>query len=421
MTALRNPEISHTKINIVENTSLPNAIHGKHEGCTNSGLSSSKKFQEAITKTNEASRSQYKEFLNSSGETLDLYFSCVKNSQEKQNQEQKFLKEIDPEFIKHGGGSLYEYAMLAHLRGQKTTTITIHESRMMQLLYDGEGGLAEKGISRGQFTEEDFDFLLEKSQKISKELGVEIKFVLELENFGEGTMGDELREERKSFRAKFPAKNKVLSTHFMPISPNYQQIEEWSDYNPQEKFSDNYQFIDGSLNQFDKILFGQEGRRFQIKKGVLGLISNIVTTYVTSLLEQVEREGEAGMVLGHCDLIKLNIHKIIAGKNAENSEYADKIISKVFALDSVQEKYEELFDAVNEKGMLVEINLAGEAKGVGFYGKDLLPLMKEKDVKICIGSDSHKISDEQGAEKIWEDVVQPALVKAKITEILEVA
>jgi histidinol phosphatase-like PHP family hydrolase len=419
MTALRPSSIEYSLVDIVNNETLPNTGHGKHEITSNSGFATAEQYKEAVRKSIAHSQKEYSN-ISEKKEFYELQKKSEKSGKNNKGLLPELLKSIDPEFVKHGGGSLYDYAKLAQLKGQDITTITIHESRMLQLLYKGEDKLGD--VARGQFVEDKFDFLLEEAQKIEEELGVKIKFILELENFGEGSIGDKLREERKAFRARFSGSSKVLSTHFIRKNPNYKQptAEEYEALSEEEKdkiFADNHQFIDGEIDQFEDIIKGHGSTIEEIASGNIEDITKIVNTYIIDVIDQVEREGEEGIILGHCDLIKLNIHKII--EKGKGKEFADEVISKVFSQDEIQKRYGDLFDLVNEKKMFVEINLAGEAKGVGFYGKDLLNKMKEKEVKVVIGSDSHNISDEQGAEKIWEETVKDALLDSGITKVYE--
>lgn len=382
---------TYKQVKVDENLRYKDIIttHGKHFLIGNSGILSKKNFKRIEDEIQKIAEEKLCNVQTDTG-----FFSIQREKKITQKQE-KFANQADEYFIKHGGGSIWEYAKIAQIRKQKLCILTLHESRMLGLLYSGEEELAKKNIARGVFIFACNKYLQEKAEEIKEKLGVRIEYNLELENFGKGAWGDKMRALSESRNDENFFARRTLSNHFMRVNPNKEKVEKATDID----------FIDGNEKQFKKILDGHKITLQDLRDEPQN-IAKLIRTYVIDTIEQIKREGQESMVLGHLDLIKAKIFTMMTQeeKSEDNLDatQALKRIEKAFQEQEIQDLYEELFDAVNEKNMIVELNLSGVAKGVGVYGIQFLGMMKRKNIKVTVGSDSHEVEQEDGAKKIFE-------------------
>jgi len=138
---------------------------------------------------------------------------------------------------------------------------------------------------------------------------------------------------------------------------------------------ENLRFLDGNLKHAEDIYEGHKKKNIEECEtlGLSNLITpeyqeaifiEMITTYVRSQVAHLERTKDRAKekltILGHCDLVKLTIDKLLQESDKiemkiENKQEREKYIQKLFENDMVKEEYEKLFDVVKKQGALIDL------------------------------------------------------------------
>ena len=353
-----------------ENKEIPIA-HGNHALVLNSGFISEKDFKKAFI--------DFESLMKNSFQDSDNIFvsNFIKISQEKEKNFINSFNNTSTTFVKHGGGSIFEYCLLANKLGQKEVNITVHEPREI-LKYQGEEVL--EGIPRGNFAFKNINWIKKQVKPYEKDFGLKINFILEHEN-----PGSDLKPEHQWTKNYYHHFDKhILSTHNIPISP-----DNFSAYKQN--------FIDGTDENFDEIFNGHQINENQTEETII----KILETYIQTQINHVINDGKKGYILGHCNLISCKIFtKLINLKKDKNKVI--NLIKKIYQNEKVTSKYKKLFELVKEKEMSIDLNIKGSCDQFICYEDLLFDLLKETQVPLVIGSDAHNLKQAIEAEGYYK-------------------
>ena len=359
--------------------------HWKHVLSLNSWFKILKDFDEFFNFSEDEAFKFYSEFLDWKKKSLENFFKYNRNFNELLNN--KFDRK---QYAPHWWWSIFEYALLAKLRWEKDINITIHEPRDNILLYDWEDKL--NWVPRGEFWMTWIENVIKRAQTYEKLFWIKINFILESENLWTSEKAQKAKKRHSKYLKYF--ERKILSTHAISKDPT----DLWaSDEN-------NLCFIDKDLDDFKNILHWHKGD-----------MTSVIVSYVQSQIDHVNREWKKWDVLWHCDLIRCAIHRLLLESDEDLSQI--ELIAKIndyFNNDQVEDMYLKLFKIIEEKEMLLEINLSWEMKWHWYYWSGPVLEYMEKaqknafwrwgDLGIVIWSDTHGLEGEHKVDEIWEEV-----------------
>lgn len=102
--------------------------------------------------------------------------------------------------------------------------------------------------------------------------------------------------------------------------------------------------------------------------------------YFNEVIQMIECFGDMIQIIGHIDLPKLNVDMPEALLNFETSSHP------------LANKFRTLLELIADRNLSLDVNMAGEFKGVGVYPtQNILRRAKELQIPVCLGTDLHHV------------------------------
>ena len=102
--------------------------------------------------------------------------------------------------------------------------------------------------------------------------------------------------------------------------------------------------------------------------------------YINEMIEMIESFGEMIQVVGHIDLPKLNVEVPGVLQNFETSSHP------------LANKFRTLLEIIADRDLALDVNMAGEFKGVGVYpSQNILKRACELQIPVALGTDTHHV------------------------------
>ncbi len=102
--------------------------------------------------------------------------------------------------------------------------------------------------------------------------------------------------------------------------------------------------------------------------------------YINEMIEMIESFGDMIQVVGHLDLPKLNVEVPEALQNFETSSHP------------LANKFRTLLEIIADRDLALDVNMAGEFKGVGVYpSQNVLRRAFELQIPVAVGTDTHHV------------------------------
>lgn len=243
--------------------------------------------------------------------------------------------------VKHGIDKLEDIIDKAIAQGHPSITFIIHSPRLTNFRYEAERNTNIKFI-RGDRSYLNYPKRISNLRK-KYEGRINIKYGVELE-----WMGPDLGllwSRSKIFQAE-KADFVIGSVHFAPEGLPY----------------------DGSKEEALELL----KRR--------GSLEEYWSGYFNEVIEMIECFGDMIQIIGHIDLPKLNVEVPEVLKNFENSSHP------------LANKFRTLLEIIADRNLALDVNMAGEFKGVGVYpSQNILKRAHELQIPVALGTDTHHV------------------------------
>ena len=111
-----------------------------------------------------------------------------------------------------------------------------------------------------------------------------------------------------------------------------------------------------------------------------GSLENYWNGYINEMIEMIESFGDMIQVVGHLDLPKLNVEVPEVLQNFENSSHP------------LANKFRTLLEIIADRDLALDVNMAGEFKGVGVYpSQNILKRAFELQIPVAVGTDTHHV------------------------------
>lgn len=247
----------------------------------------------------------------------------------------------EKDYVKHGIDKLEDIVDKALEANHPSITFIIHSPRLTNFRYSAEKNTNIKFI-RGNRSYINYPKRIANLRKKYKGK-INIKFGVELE-----WMGDDLGlqwSRSKIFQAE-DADFVIGSVHFAPEGLPY----------------------DGSKEEALELL------------KIRGSLEAYWSGYFNEMIEMIEHFGDMIQVIGHIDLPKLNVDVPEVLQNFESSSHP------------LANKFRTLLEVIADRDLALDVNMAGDFKGVGVYpAQDILKRAFKLKIPICIGTDTHHV------------------------------
>jgi len=247
----------------------------------------------------------------------------------------------EKDYVKHGIDKLEDIVDKALEANHPSITFIIHSPRLTNFRYSAEKNTNIKFI-RGNRSYINYPKRIANLRNKYKGQ-INIKFGVELE-----WMGDDLGlqwSRSKIFQAE-DADFVIGSVHFAPEGLPY----------------------DGSKEEALELL------------KIRGSLEAYWGGYFNEMIEMIEHFGDMIQVIGHIDLPKLNVDVPEVLKNFESSSHP------------LANKFRTLLEVIADRDLALDVNMAGDFKGVGIYPtQDILKRAFKLKIPICIGTDTHDV------------------------------
>jgi len=111
-----------------------------------------------------------------------------------------------------------------------------------------------------------------------------------------------------------------------------------------------------------------------------GSLENYWNGYINEMIEMIESFGDMIQVVGHLDLPKLNVEVPDVLQNFERSSHP------------LANKFRTLLEIIADRDLALDVNMAGEFKGVGVYpSQNILRRALELQIPVAVGTDTHHV------------------------------
>ncbi len=111
-----------------------------------------------------------------------------------------------------------------------------------------------------------------------------------------------------------------------------------------------------------------------------GSLENYWNGYINEMIEMIESFGDMIQVVGHLDLPKLNVEVPEVLQNFESSSHP------------LANKFRTLLEIIADRDLALDVNMAGEFKGVGVYpAQNILRRAFELQIPVAVGTDTHHV------------------------------
>jgi histidinol-phosphatase (PHP family) len=111
-----------------------------------------------------------------------------------------------------------------------------------------------------------------------------------------------------------------------------------------------------------------------------GSLENYWNGYINEMIEMIESFGDMIQVVGHLDLPKLNVEVPQVLQNFESSSHP------------LANKFRTLLEIIADRDLALDVNMAGEFKGVGVYpSQKILKRAFELQIPVAVGTDTHHV------------------------------
>ncbi len=111
-----------------------------------------------------------------------------------------------------------------------------------------------------------------------------------------------------------------------------------------------------------------------------GSLENYWNGYINEMIEMIESFGDMIQVVGHLDLPKLNVEVPEVLRNFESSSHP------------LANKFRTLLEIIADRDLALDVNMAGEFKGVGVYpSQNILKRAFELQIPVAVGTDTHHV------------------------------
>ncbi len=243
--------------------------------------------------------------------------------------------------VKHGIDRLEDIVDKAIESGHPSITFIIHSPRLTNFRYRAEKETNIKFI-RGDRSYLNYPKRIANLRE--KYLGkINIKYGVELEWMGPDI--GLLWSRSKIFQAE-EADFVIGSVHFAPEGLPY----------------------DGSKEEALELL------------KLRGSLENYWNGYINEMIEMIESFGDMIQVVGHLDLPKLNVEVPEVLQNFETSSHP------------LANKFRTLLEIIADRDLALDVNMAGEFKGVGVYpSQNILKRAFELQIPVAVGTDTHHV------------------------------
>ncbi|ERP31875.1 histidinol-phosphatase HisJ family protein [Chitinivibrio alkaliphilus] len=249
----------------------------------------------------------------------------------------------DNDHVKHGVDAVDEIVEKAIAAEYPGITFVIHAPRLTGFRYQAEVDTDIKFI-RGDLA---YMRYADRVERLRKKYGdqIAIRYGVELDWMGSG-IGLQWNRA-KAFQAK-NADFFIGSVHFSPEGLPY----------------------DGSQEEADALV--------EMRGGVHAYWAG----YIEEMIEMVENFSDMIQVVGHLDLPKL---RVPLPPELQDIERSDAPLAR---------RMRTLLDCIRGHNLALDVNLAGEKKGVGVYPvPELLQRARALSIPVCIGTDTHAVAD----------------------------
>ena len=245
--------------------------------------------------------------------------------------------------IKHGIDDIDGAIERAIGLGHPAITFIIHTPRLTTFRYEAEEKLGLKFI-RGDTAFADYVALM-KSYKRRYAARIEVRYGIELEWQG---LGLGLTWSRAKIEQMLGVDFIVGSVHFSAERIPY----------------------DGSKEEADRLL------------KLRGSPEAYWEGYFDEVLTMLDAWGEYIHAVGHLDLPKLHV---LAPDDVREPMRGSGLLAR---------KLRTILWKLSDKGIALDVNLSGDAKGCGIYPSEgILMMAREIGVPICVGTDCHALAD----------------------------
>ncbi len=243
--------------------------------------------------------------------------------------------------VKHGIDRLEDIVDKAIDKGHPSITFIIHSPRLTNFRYRAEKDTNIKFI-RGDRSYLNYPKRIANLRE--KYLGrINIKYGVELEWMGPDI--GLLWSRSKIFQAE-EADFVIGSVHFAPEGLPY----------------------DGSKEEALELL------------ELRGSLENYWNGYINEMIQMIESFGDMIQVVGHLDLPKLNVEVPEVLQNFETSSHP------------LANKFRTLLEIIADRDLALDVNMAGEFKGVGVYpSQNILRRALELQIPVAVGTDTHHV------------------------------
>lgn len=247
----------------------------------------------------------------------------------------------EQDHVKHGIDKLEDIVDKAIEAGNPSITFIIHSPRLTNFRYTAERDTNVKFI-RGNKSYLNYPKRI-ADLRIKYEGQINIKYGVELE-----WMGPELGlqwSRSKIFQAE-DADYVIGSVHFAPEGLPY----------------------DGSKEEAQELL------------KLRGSLEAYWGGYFDEMTQMIECFGDMIQIIGHIDLPKLNVDMPEALVNFETSAHP------------LANKFRTLLELIADRNLSLDVNMAGEFKGVGVYPiQSILRRANQLQIPVCVGTDTHHV------------------------------
>lgn len=247
----------------------------------------------------------------------------------------------EQDHVKHGIDKLEDIIDKAIEAGNPSITFIIHSPRLTSFRYTAERDTNVKFI-RGNRSYLNYPKRIANLRK-KYEGRINIKYGVELEWMGPG-LG--LQWSRSKIFQAEDADYVIGSVHFAPEGLPY----------------------DGTKEEALELL------------KLRGSLEAYWGGYFDEMTQMIECFGDMIQVIGHIDLPKLNVDMPEAIINFETSSHP------------LANKFRTLLELIADRNLSLDVNMAGEFKGVGVYPVlNILKRANELQIPVCVGTDTHHV------------------------------
>jgi len=245
----------------------------------------------------------------------------------------------ESDHVKHGIDKLEDIVDIAIEAGNPSITFIIHSPRLTSFRYTAEKDTNRKFI-RGNRSYLNYPKRIAKLRE-KYNSRINIKYGVELEWMG-ADLG--LQWSRSKIFQAEDADFVIGSVHFAPEGLPY----------------------DGSKEEAMELL------------KLRGSLEAYWNGYFNEMIEMIESFGDMIQIIGHIDLPKLNMDVPEVLQNFETSSHP------------LANKFRTLLEIIADRNLALDVNMAGDIKGVGVYPtQEILKRAFKLKIPISIGTDTH--------------------------------